>query len=182
MNITDLIKTRRTIHNFEADKSPDIATIKEAIESACWAPNHHLTEPWHFYLLCKETVVDICVLNKALLTETKGAEAAEKKVKRWLSIPGWIIVTCQKSDDELRYQEDYAACSCAIQNLMLTLWDKGIGSKWSTGPVTRNERFYDLVWVNKELESILGIVWYGYPADIPQTSRKPLEQVLTELP
>ena len=116
------------------------------------------------------------------MTETKGAEAAEKKVKRWLSIPGWIIVTCQKSDDELRYQEDYAACSCAIQNLMLTLWDKGIGSKWSTGPVTRNERFYDLVWVNKELESILGIVWYGYPADIPQTSRKPLEQVLTELP
>ena len=182
MNLSDIVKSRRTIHDFEPDKMPDSSIIKEAIESACWAPNHHLTEPWHFYLLGKETVVDICELNKELLIETKGIEAAEKKVKRWLGIPGWIVVTCQKSNDELRYQEDYAACSCAIQNLMLILWQQGIGSKWSTGPVTRNEKFYDLVWVNKELENIIGIVWYGYPAEIPQTTRKPLQQVITELP
>ncbi len=182
MNLSDIVKSRRTIHNFEPDKTPDVSIIKNAIESACWAPNHHLTEPWHFYLLGKETVTDICELNKELLTESKGLEAAEKKAKRWLSIPGWMIVTCLKSDDELRCQEDYAACSCAIQNLMLILWQQGIGSKWSTGPITRDEHFYDLVWVNKDLESIMGIVWYGYAADVPQTTRKPLQQVLTELP
>jgi nitroreductase len=182
MNLSEIIKSRRTIHNFQPDKTPDVATIKDAIESACWAPNHHLTEPWHFYLLGKETVNDICELNKELLTASKGIEAAEKKVERWLKIPGWMIVTCLKSDDELRYQEDYAACSCAIQNLMLILWQQGIGSKWSTGPITRDERFYDLVWVNKDLENIMGIVWYGYAADVPQTARKPLQQVLTELP
>ena len=182
MNISDIIKSRRTIHNFEADKIPDISIIKDAIESACWAPNHKLTEPWHFYLLGNETVIDICKLNKEMLIETKGVEAAEKKIKRWLSIPGWIVVTCQKSDDELRYQEDYAACSCAIQNLMLILSEQGIGTKWSTGPITREERFYDLVWVNKDMENIMGIVWYGYAADVPKMARKPLQQVLTELP
>lgn len=182
MNLSEIIKSRRTIHNFQADKIPDVSIIKNAIESACWAPNHHLTEPWRFYLLGKETVADICELNKELLTESKGIEAAEKKVKRWLSIPGWMIVTCLKSDDELRYQEDYAACSCAIQNLMLILWQQGIGSKWSTGPITRDARFYDRVWVNQDLENIMGIVWYGYAAEVPQTARKPLQQVLTELP
>lgn len=182
MNLSEIIKSRRTIHNFQPDKAPDVAIIKDAIEAACWAPNHHLTEPWHFYLLGKETVTDICELNKGLLTESKGIEAAEKKVKRWLSIPGWMIVTCLKSGDELRYQEDYAACSCAIQNLMLILWQQGIGSKWSTGPITRDERFYDRVWVNQDLENIMGIVWYGYAAEVPQTARKPLQQVLTELP
>lgn len=182
MNITDIIKSRRTIHNFETDKKPDISIIKDAIESARWAPNHHLTEPWHFYLPGKETVVDICELNREMLTVTKGIEAAEKKVKRWLSIPGWIIVTCKKSDDELRFHEDYAACSCMIQNLMLILWQQGIGSKWSTGPITRDERFYDVVWVNKDLEKIIGIIWYGYPMDIPQTTRKSLDQFLTKLP
>lgn len=181
MNLSEIIKSRRTIHNFQPDKIPDVATIKDAIESACWAPNHHLTEPWRFYLLGKETVNDICELNKELLTASKGIEAAEK-VERWLKIPGWMIVTCLKSDDELRYQEDYAACSCAIQNLMLILWQQGIGSKWSTGPITRDERFYDLVWVNRDLENIMGIIWYGYAADVPQTARKPLQQVLTELP
>ena len=182
MKLAETIKSRRTIHDFKPNETPEISIIKDAIEASCWAPNHHLTEPWHFYLLGKETVTDICELNKALLTESKGAEAAEKKIKRWLSIPGWLVVSCQKSDDALRYQEDYAACSCAIQNLMLILWQQGIGTKWSTGPVTRDERFYDLVWVNQEMETILGIVWYGYPADIPQTTRKPLQQVLTELP
>lgn len=181
-NLADIITSRRTIHDFDPDKVPDKSVIKEAIASACWAPNHHLTEPWHFYHLGKETVADICELNKEMLALTKGIEAAEKKVKRWLEIPGWLVVTCQKSDDEIRYQEDYAACSCAIQNLMLLLWQQGIGTKWSTGPVTRDDRFYDLVWVNKEMETIIGIVWYGYPAEIPQTARKPLQQVLTELP
>jgi len=66
--------------------------------------------------------------------------------------------------------------------LMLILWQQGIGTKWSTGPVTFDERFYDLAWINKDMENVVGLIWYGYPADIPQTVRKPLQQVLTELP
>jgi nitroreductase len=182
MNLAEVITSRRTIHEFEPGRTPDKNVIKDAIASACWAPNHHLTEPWHFYFLGKETVTDICELNKTMLLETKGPEAAEHKYKRWMEIPGWLVVTCHKSDEEVRYQEDYASCSCAIQNLMLVLWEQGIGTKWSTGPVTRDDRFYDLVWVNKDLENIIGLIWYGYPAEIPQTTRKPLPQVLTELP
>lgn len=181
-NLIEIVSSRRTIHNFKEGSVPDKSIIIEAIEAACWAPNHHLTEPWRFYLLGKETINEICELNKAILTESKGIEVAEKKTKRWSGIPGWIVVSCQKSSDELLYQEDYAACSCAIQNLMLILWQHGIGCKWSTGSVTRNEKFYDIVWINNELENIIGIIWYGYPAEIPQTTRKPLQQILTELP
>ncbi len=49
-DICKIISSRRTIHNFVPDKIPDMAVIKEAIASARWAPNHHLTEPWHFFL------------------------------------------------------------------------------------------------------------------------------------
>ncbi len=177
-----LISSRRTIHDFIPDKIPDKTVVKKAIATACWAPNHHLTEPWQFYLLGKETIADVCELNKKMLIETKGLEKAEAKYKRWMEIPGWLLVTCQKSDDKIRYQEDYASCCCAIQNLMLVLWQQEIGTKWSTGPVTFDDRFYDLVWVNRELENIVGLIWYGYPAEIPQAVRKPLQQVMTELP
>ena len=54
--------------------------------------------------------------------------------------------------------------------------------KWSTGAVTRDERFYELVWIDPEQEHIMGILWYGYPAEVPQTVRKPVTQVMTELP
>lgn len=181
-NAARLIASRRTIHDFKQESLPDSSLIKKAIELACWAPNHHLSEPWHFYLLEKETITEICKLNSEMLLETKGVEAAEAKYKRWLAIPGWLVVTCQKSDDQIRYQEDYAACCCAVQNLMLFLWEQGVGTKWSTGPVTRDERFYEQVWINSEMESVVGLIWYGYPVDIPQTVRKPLPQVLTELP
>ncbi|HIF52059.1 MAG TPA: nitroreductase [Thiotrichaceae bacterium] len=182
MNLEKCITTRRTIHDFIPDRSVDKDVVKAAIAAACWAPNHHLTEPWRFLLLGRETISDICELNKEMLTETKGIEKAEHKYKRWMEIPGWLIVTCQKSDDDVRYQEDYASCCCAIQNLMLILWQQGIGTKWSTGPVTFDERFYDLAWINKDMENVVGLIWYGYPADTPQTVRKPLQQVLTELP
>lgn len=182
MTLSEIIESRRTIHEFEAGKLPDKGIIKDAIATARWAPNHHLTEPWHYYFLGKETVSDICKLNSEMLLQTKGKEAADHKYKRWMAIPGWLVVTCQNSEDNTRYQEDYAACACAIQNLMLVLWEKGIGSKWSTGPVTRDERFYDLTWVNKEMETIIGLLWYGYPAEIPQSVRKSAEQIITELP
>lgn len=182
MDIKELIQSRRTVHDYQADKPVPASIIRAAIETACWAPNHRLTEPWHFYLLQRETIRRVCELNRGMLELTKGHEAAAKKYARWMQIPGWLVVTCARSDDEIQQREDYAACSCAIQNLMLVLWEQGIGSKWSTGPVTREDRFHDLVWVDPEVETIIGLVWYGYAATVPRTVRKPVRQVLTELP
>jgi len=182
MDIQTLIRNRRTIHDYDPAKPVPNDMIRQAIEAACWAPNHHLTEPWHFSLLGQETIGNICELNREIVTASKGADVAEKKLQRWKNIPGWLVVSCDKSSDPLRFMEDYAACACAIQNMMLSLWNQEIGSKWSTGAVARDPRFYELVWLNPECEHIMGILWYGYPAEIPQTPRKPVEQVMTELP
>ena len=81
-NLANLIMSRRTIHNFVPDKVPDISLIKEAIEIACWAPNHHLTEPWRFYLLGSETITSVCDLNKKILTASSSSDAAQKKYLR----------------------------------------------------------------------------------------------------
>jgi nitroreductase len=121
-------------------------------------------------------------LNKAMMVSTKGVDSAEEKYRRWLDIPGWLIVTCQRSEDDILYREDYAACCCVIQNLMLYLWSNGVGTKWSTGPVTQDDRCYDITWIDRKSENIIGLIWYGYPAETPKTLRKNLEQVLIELP
>ena len=43
------IRSRRTVKLFKNEEvSRDI--IIKAIEVARWAPNHHLTEPWNFYI------------------------------------------------------------------------------------------------------------------------------------
>ncbi len=141
-----------------------------------------LTEPWHVYLLGPETADAVARLNADLVTATKGARAGQAKLERWRGIPGWIVVTCENTDDPLQAQEDYAACCCAIQNLSLYLWNEGIGVKWTTGAVTRHPDFYDLIWVEPEYETVVGMLWYGYPAEIPRTPRKPVQQIMVMLP
>ena len=135
MNIDELLRSRRSINNFKPEK-PATDLILGAIDTARWAPNHHLTEPWRFYLLGDETKQAIINLNTDTITSKKGEEAGLAKQKKWSSIPGWLVVTMNNSKDPLQQKEDYAACCCAIQNFSLSLWDKGIGIKWTTGEVT----------------------------------------------
>lgn len=180
--IAGLIQTRRTIHDFRPDEIPPRETLLKALDLARWAPNHHLTEPWHFYLLGKETAAGIARLNAELVTAKNGPDAGREKLERWLAMPGWLVLTCFNSDDQLRAREDYAACCCAMQNAMLYLWSENIGVKWTTGAVTRDPRFYDLIWVDPELETVVGLFWYGYAADVPQPQRKPLDSIMAELP
>ncbi len=65
---------------------------------------------------------------------------------------------------------------------MLYLWKAGVGSKWTTGDITRDERFFDIIGLDPEAEFVVGLIWYGYPKLTPQQSRKDLTEVLKELP
>jgi nitroreductase len=181
LSAAELIRDRRTIHDFRPEPPPP-ALILRALELARWAPNHRMTEPWRFYLLGPETAEAIARLNAERVSRDQGAAAGQAKLDRWRTIPGWLVVTCERSDDPLRAQEDYAACCCAMQNFSLYLWSQGIGVKWTTGGVIREPAFYDLIWVDPALETVVGLFWYGYPAEVPQTVRKPLDESLVRLP
>lgn len=178
--VARLIRSRRTVHLFEPEPVPE-AVVLRALDLARWAPNHRLTEPWRFVLLGPETARAVADLNAEMVTERRGASAGEAKRVRWRAIPGWLVVTCRTSEDAVREREDYAACCCAVQNLQLYLWSEGVGVKWTTGPVTRTARFYDLLGLDAERERVVGLLWYGRPAAVPATARRPLEGVLVRL-
>ncbi len=175
-----LIRSRRTIHLF-APELPPRAKLWAALDLARWAPNHRLTEPWRFYVLGRATAGAVARLNAEIVAEKHGPKAAQTKLDRWLAMPGWLVVTARIAEDPRITQENYAACCCAIQNMQLYLWSEGIGMKWGTGPVTRDPRFFDLLGIDPEEEQLVGMFWYGYPAEVPQTQRKPIEEFITEL-
>lgn len=175
--VAALIRERRTIHLFQPE-TPPRALILRALDLARWGPNHRLTEPWRFYLLGPETQKAIVELNAEMVGTERGASAAEAKRERWGAIPGWLLVTALRSDDPVRDREDYAAACCAMQNMQLYLWSEGIGVKWTSGPVTRDDRFWPIVGVDPEAEQFVGLFWYGYPAHVPETPRRSLDEVL----
>ena len=176
-SINEVIRDRRTVHSFRLDAAP-VELIHEAIEAARWAPNHHHTEPWRFYHLGPESIAMVVELNAALVTAAKGEAAGDAKRQRWSQIPGWLVVTSQRSDDLIRTQEDFAATCCAVQNLSLVLWSHGVGVKWTTGEVTRHDDFYRGLQIDAEKETVIGLLWYGYPEAVPTQKRRPVEEIL----
>lgn len=176
-----VLRSRRTIGAFRPDVPPRELVVS-ALELSCWAPNHRKTEPWRFALLGPETAASIVALNAELVAAKKGPQEAERKRREWSAVPGWLVVTCLRADDPIQSEEDYAASCCATQNLLLALWSRGIGTKWSTGDVTRHPRFSELVGFDPRLERMVGLIWYGYPASIPEQRRRPLADVFRERP
>ena len=177
----EVLRGRRTVDQYLQTPVPE-KLVREAVEVATWAPNHYVSEPWRFILPGKGTVRRIVDLCTEIVAADKGTELGEHKRKSWGEKPGWLIVTCPFSDDAMREKEDYAACCTAAQNFMLYLWKAGVGSKWTTGSITRDKRFFDIIEVDKEKFFVVAMLWFGYPKVTPTQSRAPLDDVLTELP
>ncbi len=177
----EVLQGRRTVDLYLQTPIPD-ALVLEALEVATWAPNHHVTEPWRFILPGQKTVEKILDLCEQLVCAKKGTELASHKRESWSEKPGWLVVTCQRSEDELRQQEDYAACSAAVQNFMLYLWKAGLGSKWTSGDITRDPRFLEILGIDGDDAFVVGTIWFGYPKLTPTQTRKDLFEVVTRLP
>lgn len=179
--LLDLVTGRRTIHLFRPEPVPR-QVLHEALAAAVWAPNHRATEPWRFYLLGPSTADAVVDLNARLVARKRGPEAGEAKRKRWACMPGWLLVTSERSPDPVVEQENYAAVCCAVQNLALVLWSRGVGTKWGTGPVTRDPELARIVGFDPDREQVVGLFWYGLPESVPAQVRRPLDEVLRELP
>jgi nitroreductase len=176
-----VLRGRRSIDLFEPEPV-GTGVLLEAIELARWAPNHRLTEPWCFYLIGQKTARGIIELAAEIDTAKKGEAAGAKRRQRLQAIPGFFVLTSRRSDDPLLEREDFAACCCAAQNLMLYLWQRGIGVKWTTGGVTRHGRFYELLGIEIGKETVVGFFWYGVPKVVPAQQRRPVAEIVMERP
>ncbi len=175
-----LVRERRTVALFKREKPPR-ELLLAAVEAARWAPNHHLTEPWRFYLLGPGTVSAMTDIAEELTLAKRGPEAAKKRRELMEAVPEWMAVTCRRSEDAFREREDYGACCCAIQNLMLCLWEGGLACKWSTGALTRDSRFYELLGAGVGEQMVVGLFSIGYPRVVPKQKRRSVEEILTTL-
>lgn len=181
LRIADLIRGRRTTNLFEPEPVATEALL-DAIELARWAPNHRLTEPWRFYVLGPKTVAAVIECWAAFESGTRGEAAAEARRKRVAAIPGHFVLTSARHEDATIDRENYAACCCAAQNLMLYLWQRGIGVKWTTGDITRQASFHETIGMDADSERLVGYFWYGQPKLTAQQKRKDLREFVSELP
>ncbi len=178
MELSAAIFGRRTIKDFKPD--PVAADVLDrALTAGLWAQNHKLTEPWRFTVLGPET-------HRRLATAFADAQPpavradAEGKI---LSKPLVVAVSQRLGGDEAQQREDYAAISCAIQNIQLAAWAEGLGMQWSSGKIIRLASVYELLGIDRQAEEIVGLLFFGFPARVPAAPpRKALSEVARHLP
>jgi len=109
-------------------------------------------------------------------------EKAEKIIREKFLNPSHLLISSQILNRELTIQkEDYAACSCAIQNLSISLASNGVFSKWSTGAITKNPKTYEIIDINSKIEEIIGFIWIGYGENLPKITRPSIDQIYKEI-
>jgi nitroreductase len=189
MDAREAILTRKTVQKYSTEPIPD-GCIDRALECAVRAPNHKLTNPWRFYRVgpqTREKIVSLGIEIKAEKAARQGRELTETYIDELRAklgnSPGLLIVSQVLDEDDFRRKEDYASVACAIQNICLSLWSEGVGSKWATGGVTRHAKTYEIAGVDPGVEKIVGFVWIGHSSqELIETPRDTVEDVTRELP
>lgn len=142
------------------------AMMKEALVRAMEAardPSGSVAVPWRFYLLGAETTSAVAWLYARLLEGEVGAEGARAAYEQWRAVPGWIVVTCTRQEDDERMERAVEDCLTSVQRCSLSLWSDNIPTNWVTDVIADSEELYDLIRVDPEREKVLGILWYGHP-------------------
>jgi nitroreductase len=182
ITLTDLIKSRRSIGEFTDQPVPD-GLVEELLEVAVWTPNHHLTEPWRFVYIVGEGRHKHAAIRRDMAMEFSKSTNEEDKRKagegaytKFMNIPAYLVVAMREDPDPEVREEDFAACSCLIQNFMLLAWERGLGTSWKT--FKNDPRMRALLSLEPN-EKVVGVLHLGYPAEVGSSQRKPARNRIT---
>jgi nitroreductase len=182
MDVLEVIRTRRSIAQFKPDPIPR-QTIEELLEAAVWTPNHRLTEPWQFFVLEGESKRRFAEIRRdsrrAALPTPEAPEvqaALQKVVDETLRTPVIIVVTAAgHPDPELKEENEWATFGAAYA-VMLGAWSRGIGSYFRTGRSLINAPQLRALLGLPADRRVIGVLYLGYPAAVPEKRRTPARE------
>ncbi|KKT93484.1 MAG: NADPH nitroreductase (Oxygen-insensitive) [Parcubacteria group bacterium GW2011_GWF2_45_11] len=121
MNLEDIIKTRRSVRKF-SDRRLEPGVLEKIIAAANFAPSHCNTQGWKF-IFVDDYDLRFKIFNNGGSHVIKAAPY------------GILVLYDTTLSDNLEYQDWIQSGSAAIQNMLLTIHDLGLG-----GPKTKPKK------------------------------------------
>jgi nitroreductase len=176
--VLEAIRRRRSIARMKPDPVPrDLVT--RLLDAAVWSPNHRVTEPWQFFVLEGESKQRFAEIRRDFrrkqLPNPDAAEvqpALDKVYRDTVETPLIIAVTSHLAEEPETREEDIWATYGAAYAFMLGAWAEGLGTYFRTGAVRDDPRLRQLLSL-PENRRIIGLIYAGYPADVPARRRTP---------
>jgi nitroreductase len=167
MDVYTAIRSRRDYVEEFAAACPPREVIERLIEAATWAPSHRRTEPWRFHVLAGQGRAAMGEAVAAWLAESGEAGEGPQQAARVRLLRAPVIIVLSQAgspDDAVRDLEDYAATSCALQNLLLAAEAEGLAAHTSTGVMVQYAGAKQYLGLEPH-DRIVGYVYLGYRAE-----------------
>ncbi|CAG1769991.1 Putative NAD(P)H nitroreductase YdjA [uncultured bacterium] len=156
------------------------------LDAAVLAPNHHLTQPWRFYVLgpeARRAYGAVLGARKAKRVEDPAAAQAvvDKVAAAGAALPAQIAVTMTLAESPEAREEDYAATMMAVQNLLLTARALGLATHLKSGAVMEDPRAREALGI-PEGQRLVIMIDLGEPAgEVESKPRRAASEVTTWL-
>ncbi len=188
--VTGAIRSRRSAKRL-LDTPVDQAAIERLLEAATWAPNHHMTEPWRFWVIRGEARGRFGLAMAAGdLNTHRDATPEQRETMRTSAIgkahraPVIIAVAAVMADANRNPDvEEISATAAAIQNMLLQAEADGLGTIWRTGRSAYEPEMAEFFGLT-ERDRILGFIYVGHPdptAPLRDGQRQPVSDKTTWL-
>ena len=146
------------------------------LDTAVWAPNHRLTEPWRFFVLEQGSAALEHLAGMAhdfALQRSGNAQRVEPTRDSLLNTPVIIFMCSTPGRDEVGTRENCASVCCAAHNVALAGVAEGLAVTWETGGPTRHPDLGRTPGAEDDWEpaTLLSI---GYPDEDPPSQRTPV--------
>lgn len=177
VSVRDVIKQRRSIGQM-TDEQPSREQIEQLLEAATYAPNHHLTEPWHFFVLTGAARTELGkVLAESLKacmeepTSKKSQFQLLKECNKPLRAPVVITVAVKGVAEQEEFLERVEAAAAAVQNMLLAAQEMGLATIWRSGKASYDPQVKGWFGLSPA-DHIVGFIYVGFPRS-PRQERIP---------
>lgn len=173
-SLAHTIRNRRSIRSFKPETVPS-EVILDMLETAVYAPNHRLTEPWRFIYAASEAgkakLADSYVSFFKKIKDDFNEEKERNMRKNLSAVPGFLLVVLKEDENEFTRNDDFAALSGMIQNLQLLAHENGIGMVWKSGRIMYDKQVHQDFGL-ADNERFAAIIQTGYPDEQPKAKER----------
>ncbi len=148
MELKDAVYGRRSVRKYKAGPI-DRAVLEEVLDAALWAPSGSNLQPWYFVVLTdpermarlREMMASVSGRVQRHLEERYSAHpeviaSTTSFISTLGGAPAAVLAFRDKPDYSLQLQDEgvVQSVSAAVENLLLSAHDHGLGSCWLTAP------------------------------------------------
>jgi nitroreductase len=187
MNTYEAIAARRSIRKFKSDPVPD-AALQQILTAGTLAPSGKNRQPWRFLVVQGEKRAEMIRIMREGTARAK-ARGEDPGSSEWTTnvmeqapvtvfilnpegIHPWLAHSIGQNFDDLVNVQSVGA---AIQNMLLTALELGLGSLWICDVFYAYEEL--LAWLGESCQMVAAVS-LGYPDEAPAArARKPISEV-----